>query len=76
MSIESVGGISAPVYGSYGIHVIYYESDIPAGAVAFEDVAAALEPSTLDNKISSTYTSTLDEWIASLNPVYHYENLG
>ncbi len=75
MSIESVGGISAPVYGSYGIHVIYYESDIPAGAVALDSVKAQLEEVSLDEKLSSTYNTTLDEWIASLNPVYHYENL-
>jgi len=75
MSIESVGGVSAPVYGSYGIHVIYYESDIPAGAVAFETVSAQLESVALEEKTSNTYNATLDEWITSLNPVYHYENL-
>ena len=75
MSIAEIGGISAPVYGSYGIHVIYYESDIPAGAVALEDVKAEIETLSLDEKISSTYNTTLDEWITSLNPVYHYENL-
>ena len=75
MSVAEVGGISAPVYGSYGIHVIYYESDIPAGAVALEDVKAEIEAQALDTKISSTYNSALDAWIASLNPVYHYENL-
>ena len=75
MSIAEVGGISAPVYGSYGIHVIYYESDVPAGAVALEDVKAEIEAQTLDTKISNTYNSTLDAWIASLNTVYHYENL-
>lgn len=76
MSIESVGGISAPIYGSYGIHVIYYESDIPAGAVALDSVKAQLEGISLDEKLASTYNTTLDEWITSLNPVYHYENLG
>ena len=76
MSIESVGGISAPVYGSYGIHVIFYESDIPAGAVEFETVKAEIEAKSLDDKLSNTYNTTLDEWIASVNPVYHYENLG
>ena len=75
MSIESVGGISAPIYGSYGIHVIYYESDIPAGAVALDSVKAQLEGISLDEKLASTYNTTLDEWITSLNPVYHYENL-
>lgn len=75
MSIESVGGISEPVYGSYGIHVIYYESDVPAGAVALDDVRDDVAATALEEKISSTYNSTLDSWIEALNPVYHYENL-
>lgn len=75
MSIESVGGISEPVLGSYGIHIIYYESDITPGAVALEDVRAYVEDTALNNKISDTYTTTLADWTAALNPVYHYDRL-
>lgn len=75
MSIESVGGISEPVRGQNGIHIIYYESDVPAGAVALEDVHDALEASALDTKLSSTYNDTLAEWVNSMNPVYHYDRL-
>ena len=38
MSIAEVGQISEPVYGSYGIHIIYYMSDITPGAVALEEI--------------------------------------
>ena len=75
MSIAEVGQISQPVRGSYGIHIIYYASDIPAGPVALDDVREALEPTFLDQKISDTYSSAVDAWVAALNPVYHYENL-
>ena len=76
MSIESVGGISEPVCGMYGVHVLYYESDIPAGPVDIETVRDALAATTLEEKVSTTYTDALDSWIAALNPVYSYENLG
>lgn len=75
MSIESVGSISAPVKGSYGIHVIYYESDIPAGPVAFDAVRADLESSTLETKLIQTYNAAVEAWIADAAPVYHLNNL-
>jgi len=75
MSIDSVGGISEPVRGMYGIHVLYYESDIPAGPVDIETVREDLAASTLEQKVSTTYNDALDSWIAALNPVYSYENL-
>ena len=76
MSIESVGGISEPVRGSHGIHIIYYESDIPAGAVALDDVRADIEADALETKLSDTYNTAIDEWLAAVNPVYHYDRLG
>lgn len=75
MSIESVGGISEPVLGQYGIHVIFYDSDIAAGAVAMEEIADELYETALDEKIAETYNAAIDAWVAALNPVYHYENL-
>lgn len=75
MSIESVGGISEPVRGQYGIHIILYESDIPAGAVDLESVRAEIETSALDTKLSDTYNTVINDWIAAANPIYYYNNL-
>lgn len=76
MSIEAVGGISEPVCGQNGIHIIYYEADIPSGAVALDEVHDALESSAYETKLSDTYNTTVQEWIAAVNPVYHYDRLG
>lgn len=76
MSIEAVGGISEPVCGQNGIHIIYYEADIPSGAVALDEVHDALESSAYETKLSDTYNATVQEWIAAVNPVYHYDRLG
>lgn len=75
MSIPAMGGISEPVYGQNGIHIIYYEADIPAGAVALEEVREAIEASTLETKLSETYEAAMDEWIAAVNPTYYFENM-
>ena len=71
MSIAEVGQISAPVYGSYGIHVIYYLGDITPGPVPFEQIKDAAESNALDAKISETYNAQIDAWVEETNPVYH-----
>ena len=75
MSIESIGEISEPVYGQNGIHIIYYDSDIPAGAVDLETVRAEIEESALNTKLNDTYDNTLAEWVEAVKPVYHYDRL-
>ena len=75
MSIESIGEISEPVYGQNGIHIIYYDSDIPAGTVDLETVRAEIEESALNTKLNDTYDNTLAEWVEAVNPVYHYDRL-
>ena len=73
MSIAEVGQISAPVYGTYGIHVIYYLSDIPAGAVPFEDIADAVEASALEEKTNQVYDDQVAAWVEEAHPVYHVD---
>ena len=63
------------VYGQNGIHIIYYDSDIPAGAVDLETVRAEIEESALNTKLNDTYDNTLAEWVEAINPVYHYDRL-
>lgn len=75
MSISELGGISEPVKGAYGIYVINYFADVPAGEVPLADIHDALESSLLDSKISETYSNALTEWTSALNPVYHYDRL-
>jgi hypothetical protein len=71
MSIAEVGQISAPVYGSLGIHIIYYLSDITPGAVPFEDIADAVADRALEDKVSETYDALVSSWVEEAAPVYH-----
>ena len=73
MSIENVGEISGMVYGSNGIHVIYYMADVTPGAVAIEDVRATLEESTLTDKKAEVYNTQVTDWATELNIEYHPE---
>lgn len=75
MSIANVGEISEPVYGSYGIHVIYYESDIPAGAVELDPIRETIAATALEEKLASTYNDAVIQLLADAAPVYHLSNL-
>ncbi|HIR06763.1 MAG TPA: hypothetical protein IAA71_01045 [Candidatus Pullichristensenella stercoripullorum] len=75
LSIEEVGGLSAPVRGVYGIHLIYYAGDITPGATALEEVHDEVESLTLQNKISQTYADQISAWKEELHLVTYPEHL-
>ncbi len=72
LALEKVGDVSAPVLGSYGYHFIRYESDVPAGAVAYESVKEGLNSEALKTAQSSTFSTKLDE----LKAAAKIENFG
>ena len=74
MSIPGIGGISEPVRGIYGVHLIYYMADIPAGAVPLEELRAEIEATALDDKLEKTYSGQLDAWKQELNLKIYLEN--
>ena len=74
MSIQNIGEISAPVFGSYGIHIIYYMADVPVGPVDFESVRETLAATALDTKKTNVYNDQVHAWMEELNVEYHMEN--
>ena len=51
MALEKVGDMGEPVVGSYGVHILYYLRDVPAGAVEMtEEKAAAIRAELLNTK--------------------------
>ena len=73
MLLSSVGDVSEPILGTSGVHIIRYESDVTPGAVPFEDVRDALYDETLSRLREESYAAQLEEWVAALDPVYHYD---
>jgi len=73
MAIAEVGGVSEPVRTSYGIHIIKYVDDLPAGAAEFAEVEQALREEMLTAKLEEAYRAALDSWVAERNPQYFYE---
>ena len=74
MSLENVGDVTkTPVVSASGVHIIRYESEVPSGAVALEDVKDALFEDTLENMKSDHYDTEEEAWVTALNPVYHID---
>ncbi len=62
-SVENVGDVSEPVLGSYGVYIVYYLRDIPAGAVELtDDIKETLKSSLLSTKENDAFSSTMNAW--------------
>lgn len=65
MSIDSVGGVSAPYLSSYGVHIVKYIGDVEGGPVAMTDEQReAKRQALLESRQNELYTSTLESWLA------------
>ena len=73
MALENVGDVSEPIVGTSGVHIIRYESDATAGAVALEDIHDAMYDQALEEARHGHYSETLQAAIDALNPVYHMD---
>ena len=76
MSIEAVGQLAEPAYGSYGIYLVYYFSDVVPGEVGLENIREGVTAAALENKRTATYDAALAQWMEDANVVYHFENIG
>ena len=67
MALANVGDVSDAVRSSYGVHIIKYHSDIPAGEVGLDAVKEDLHTSLLTAKMEETYSAAMDQWVAEAN---------
>ena len=64
MSIESVGGVSAPYVSSYGVHIVKYLADVPGGPVEMNDAQREVKRAQLlSDKQNELYNTTIDKWL-------------
>jgi parvulin-like peptidyl-prolyl isomerase len=65
MALQAVGDVSDPVLGSYGYHIIRYESDVTPGAMDYDSVKEDLTSQTLSTAQSDAFSSALEAWKAA-----------
>ena len=74
MGLQKVGDVSEPVLGTYGIHLLHYTRDIPAGAVELtEELRAQLKEELLSEKENTLVSEMMEGWMASAEIIYTEE---
>lgn len=73
-SVENVGDIAQPVVGSYGVHIVQYTRDVPAGPVELTDeIKAELREELLATAENEMFNTTMDAWLAAAEVTYTAE---
>ncbi len=75
MALEKAGDISGPIRLDGGVGLLQYVSDVPEGAVAYEDVKEALTQETLRSAKQEAYDAQLKAWIEAANVKYYPERM-
>ena len=71
MALTAPGEVSDPVISSYGVHIVHYLRDIPAGVVEFTDAIRAEIRDTLENnKYADAVEKLTDGWIGESEIVW------
>ena len=62
-SVDNVGDVSAPYISSYGVHIVKYIANIPAGPIEMTEAQReAKRTELLTSKQNELYTATMDQW--------------
>lgn len=75
MALENMGDYSGVVRLEDGVCILQYVGEVASGAVALEDVKAALEESVLEEERFAVYSAQLDEWLEEAGAVYYPERM-
>lgn len=71
MSIESVGGVSAPYLSSYGIHIVKYIGDVAGGPIEMTaEQREAKRAELLNTRQNELYNTTVEKWLADSTVEY------
>ncbi len=76
LALASPGDVSQePVRTAEGLHVLYFNAEVPAGPIPLEDVRASLEGEALESLRYDAYETQLAQWVEEANVTYHREAL-
>ena len=70
-SVDNVGDVSAPYISQFGIHIVKYMEDIPAGPIEMTEEQRQFKfDSLLTARKDEAYTAAVDEWKAAATVEY------
>lgn len=70
-SVDHIGDVSEPYVGSYGVYIVCYVRDVPAGPVPFTDaIKAEVTQSLLATKENQLFSETMNQWVSEAQVTY------
>jgi len=73
-TVDNIGDVTAPVVTDYGVHILQYVADVPAGAVELTDAMKAdFHESLLASAQDEVYYAAIEQWVNEVNAVYSEE---
>ena len=70
-TLDQIGQVSEPVISTFGVHLIHYLNDVPAGPVPVtEDMRAALQQQLKNQKDQGKFQTLMEEWKAASTITY------
>ena len=73
-ALEKVGDVSDPVVSQFGIHILKYLRDVPAGAMEMSDEEKeSLRAEIEDERLQLAFSEYYDAWVASADVVWTAE---
>ena len=70
-SMEAVGDVSAPYLSDFGVHIVKYVGDVPAGPVEMTQEQREAKRSTLlTEKQNETFNAKIEEWKTAASVQY------
>ncbi len=73
-SVDTIGQVSEPVVGMYGVHLVHYDHDVAGGPVELtEELKASFKAALLASAQDEVYYATIEEWVNASEIVYSDE---
>ena len=73
-TVDTIGDVTAPVVTDYGVHIIQYVADVPAGPVELtEEMQTYFHEVLLSNAISDAYSNAIAQWTTEATVEYSAE---
>ncbi|MGI6215295.1 MAG: peptidylprolyl isomerase [Christensenellales bacterium] len=73
--MNEVGDVSDPVVGSFGIHILKYQRDVPSGLIMTDAIHEEISNVLIMQKENEVFSQALASWESTLNINYNEENI-
>lgn len=73
--MNEVGDVSDPVVGSFGIHILKYQRDVPSGLIMTDAIHEEISNVLIMQKENEVFSQALASWESTLNISYNEENI-